>query len=201
MKKRYLFYLKKKDEGYEPKKAKDILQKLRNLVEPHSNKEELRDIRISRYFIELDVGSDENAYFIGINEAFVSALSQVDSVLLIDEITEEKENRSIEETLYSAVFLFNMERFWKSHEVLEAIWRTASGSNKKFLNGFILVDAAYVHLQKGEDDIYFSILGRSIEKLSGAPEYLFNVNLKLLLENVEKILSEKRAFYFKIMIK
>ncbi len=93
-----------------------------------------------------------------------------------------------------------MERFWKSHEVLESIWKEASGSAKRLLNGIILVDAAFVHLQKGELEIYFSILRRSLEKFEETPEFLFNINMKLLVQNVENILSEKRAFYFKIFL-
>lgn len=200
MKKRYLVYLNKKY-GNESKKYKDILRKLRLLLESYSSKEEIRDLRISRFFMELDVGADEKTIFTSNNEEFLSSLGVIGSILFIDEITEEKKNGSIEATISSAVYLFNMERFWKSHEVLESIWKEASGLTKKLLNGFILVDAAYVHLQKGESEIYFSILRRSEEKLKDTPEYLFNVNMKLLLQNVEIILSKREAFYFKILIK
>jgi uncharacterized protein len=200
MKKRYLVYLNKKY-GNESKKYKDILRKLRLLLESYSRKEEIRDLRISRFFMELDVGADEKTIFTSNNEEFLSSLDVIGSILFIDEITEEKKNGSIQGTISSAVYLFNMERFWKSHEVLESIWKEASGLTKKLLNGFILVDAAYVHLQKGESEIYFSILRRSEEKLKDTPEYLFNVNMKLLLQNVEIILSNREAFYFKILIK
>ena len=57
-----------------------------------------------------------------------------------------------------------MERYWKSHEVLESIWKDSKGQTKNLLNGLILVDAAYVHFQKGENTIFFSILNRSLEK-------------------------------------
>lgn len=199
MKKRYLVYLDNKY-GYESENFKELLQKLRLLLEPHSSREEIRDIRISKSFIELDVGAYEKTIFFD-DKKFLSSLRGIGSVLFIDEITEEKKTGPIEETMASAVYLFNMERFWKSHEVLEHIWKDASGSTKKLLNGFILVNAAYVHLQKGELEIYFSILGRSAEKLKDAPVYLFNANMKLLLQNVERILSEKKTLYFKILLK
>ena len=56
-----------------------------------------------------------------------------------------------------------------------SVWKNASGSTKKLLNGIILVDAAYVHLQKNELETYFSILKRSVEKLRDNPEYLYNI--------------------------
>jgi hypothetical protein len=200
MKKRYLVYLDNKY-GHESKNCRDILLKLRLLMEPHSYKEEIRDIRISRFFIELDVGADQETMFMHTSEKFISSLGKIGSVLFVDEVTDEKKFASIQEAISSAVYLFNMERFWKSHEVLESVWKDASGSTKKLLNGIILVDAAYVHLQKDEPDTYFSILRRSVEKLKDTPEYLYDINMKLLLQNVENILSEKRVFYFKILLK
>lgn len=200
MKKRYLVYLDNKY-GHESKNSRDILLKLRLLIKAHSYKEEIRDIRISRFFIELDVGADQETLFMHTTEKFISSLGKIGSILFIDEITDEKKDASIEETISSAVYLFNMERFWKSHEVLESVWKNASGSTKKLLNGIILVDAAYVHLQKNELETYFSILRRSVEKLKDTPEYLYNIHMKLLLQNVENILSEKKVFYFKILLK
>lgn len=200
MKKRYLVYLDNKY-GHESKNSRDILLKLRLLIKSYSYKEEIRDIRISRFFIELDVGADQETVFMLTTEKFISSLGKVGSILFIDEITDEKKDASIEETISSAVYLFNIERFWKSHEVLESVWKNASGSTKKLLNGIILVDAAYVHLQKNELETYFSILRRSVEKLKDTPEYLYNIHMKLLLQNVENILSEKKVFYFKILLK
>lgn len=201
MKKRYLVYLSNKQtQKQKPNDSKDILQKLRLILEIYSNNEEIRDIRVSSYFLELDIGTDQNTIFLYNNEDFLCSIRSIGEFLFIEELTEEKKNRSTEETISSAIFLFNMERFWKSHEVLENAWKDAIGSTKRLLNGIILVDAAYVHLQKGELDIYFSILRRSLDKFREPPEVLFNINMKFLVKAVENILSEKKASYFKIFL-
>ena len=201
MRKRYLVYLSNKQtQKQKPNDSKDILQKLRLILEIYSNNEEIRDIRVSSYFLELDIGTDQNTIFLYNNEDFLCSIRSIGEFLFIEELTEEKKNRSTEETISSAIFLFNMERFWKSHEVLENAWKDAIGSTKRLLNGIILVDAAYVHLQKGELDIYFSILRRSLDKFREPPEVLFNINMKFLVKAVENILSEKKASYFKIFL-
>ncbi|HKR73334.1 MAG TPA: DUF309 domain-containing protein [Candidatus Nitrosocosmicus sp.] len=201
MKKRYLVYLSNKQtQKQKPNDSKDILQKLRLMLEIYSNNEEIRDIRVSSYFLELDIGTDQNTIFLHNNEDFLSSIRSIGECLFIEDITEERKNRSTEETISSAIFLFNMERFWKSHEVLENAWKDAFGSTKRLLNGIILVDAAYVHLQKGELDIYFSILRRSLDKFREPPEVLFNINMKFLVKSIENILSEKKASYFKIFL-
>ena len=45
--------------------------------------------------------------------------------------------------------LFNDERFFEAHEVLEALWRRENGTPKPFYQGLIQIAAAFVHLQKG----------------------------------------------------
>jgi hypothetical protein len=201
VKKRYLVYLSNKQtQKQKPNDSKDILQKLRLILEIYSNNEEIRDIRVSSYFLELDIGTDQNTIFLYNNEDFLSSIRSIGEFLFIEDLTEERKNRSTEETISSAIFLFNMERFWKSHEVLENAWKDAFGSTKRLLNGIILVDAAYVHLQKGELDIYFSILRRSLDKFREPPEVLFNINMKFLVKSIENILSEKKASYFKIFL-
>ncbi len=199
MRKRYLVYLDNK-RHLSPQNSKDLLQSLRYLLKYHSD-EEIRDIRISEYFIELDIGSDQTTIFAENDEKFFSSIRSIGSPVYIEELTEKKDKISDEEAISSAICLFNLERFWKSHEVLEGVWRNAYGFTKELLNGIILVDAAYVHLQKGEFEIYISILKRSVEKLKDSPDYFFNIDMGMLINNLNNILSENKAFYFKIILK
>lgn len=199
MQKRYLVYLDNR-RSYSAENSKGLLQTLRLTLKTHTN-EEIRDIRISEYFIELDIGSDHKTIFFENDEKFVSSIRNIGSILFVEELSEKRHKASDEETITSAICLFNLQRFWKSHEVLEGVWRNAYGYTKRILNGLILIDAAYVHLQKGEYDIYISILKRSVEKLEDSPDYFFNINMIKLMYNLEKIISENCAFYFKIFLK
>ena len=47
------------------------------------------------------------------------------------------------------ISLFNEHRFWHAHEAWERIWLTASGDEKRFLQGLIQLAAAYHHVQRG----------------------------------------------------
>ena len=68
--------------------------------------------------------------------------------------------------------LFNAERYWECHEVLEGIWRRKQGEEKRLLQGIILVCAALVHQQKGEGEVAIGILGRAVKQLDyPTPEY------------------------------
>ena len=61
MQKRYLVYLDNK-RSYSAENSKGLLQTLRLTLKTHTD-EEIRDIRISEYFIELDIGSDHKTIF------------------------------------------------------------------------------------------------------------------------------------------
>lgn len=64
-----------------------------------------------------------------------------------------------------AVLLFDGERFWEAHEVIESLWRVAEGQEKTLLQGLILVCAAFVHVQKQEADVALGIARRSLPLL------------------------------------
>lgn len=51
--------------------------------------------------------------------------------------------RTTEAALDEAVVLFNAGRYWESHEVLEAAWRSAEGDVRLFLQGLIQAAAAF----------------------------------------------------------
>ncbi len=70
-----------------------------------------------------------------------------------------------EEAVKEVVTLFNAERFWEAHEVLESLWRAAEGEEKKLLQGLILVCAAFVHLQKGEKSVALGVARRGLPLL------------------------------------
>ncbi len=63
------------------------------------------------------------------------------------------------------VQLFNEERFWESHEILEQAWQVSKGPEKDSIQGLILTAAAFVHHQKNEPDICLSILKRARQKI------------------------------------
>jgi hypothetical protein len=161
---------------------------------------DIRDLRISSYFIELDVASDELVSSKGQNWNYLLPISKFGYFLKIEQISDHEDKIRIEFSISTAIFLFNMERFWKSHEVLEQVWKESTGLTKSILNGIILVDAAFVHLQKGESEIYFSILHRSIDKFVNAPDFFYGINLEDFVKQIRVILSTKKETYFKIKV-
>ena len=52
-------------------------------------------------------------------------------MIRLEELNEVTDFISREDAVMLSVFLFNMERYWKSHEVLESVWKDSKGQDKK----------------------------------------------------------------------
>jgi len=98
------------------------------------------------------------------------------------------------------IVLFNEERYWESHESLEAAWRTASGVERDILQGIILLAASLVHLQKDETDVALSIMKRANVKLPREGTF-HNIDLGKLKQRVNELLSENHPTFFKLPVK
>ena len=199
MKKRYLIYLDNKN-NYLPTNSSSVLHSLRTLLKNY-NHAVIRDIRISSYFIEIDVSTQDNTLLSPDDHNFFGPINILGSLIRLEELNEVSGFIPKEKAVMSSIFLFNMERYWKSHEVLEDVWKDSKGQTKNLLNGIILVDAAYVHLQKGESAIFFSILNRSLEKFKDYPENFYDIDIEILLKDVGRIIRTKSTSAIKICLK
>src|SRR5207245_3041840 len=94
-----------------------------------------------------------------------------------------------QEALREAIDLFNQERFWEAHEVLEEIWHTATSVERDIIQGLILTAAALVHYQKNEKAVCVSILGKAIEKL-GTLDHFKSLDIRQLREDIEQTLKD-----------
>ncbi len=73
--------------------------------------------------------------------------------------------------LREGIDLFNRERFFECHEVLEEAWLEASGEQRTFLQGLIQIAVAFYHLRRENFVGASRLLTAGMEKLSAfAPE-------------------------------
>jgi predicted metal-dependent hydrolase len=179
---RYLLYLK--NQKFRPSDAPNLLQEARTSI-PKTDNIIIRDVRVAQRFIEFDVSLSGQELLDRIVLNALSTIAEFESYEIVKE-----ENLSKEEAIDRARNLFNNEKFWKCHEVLEFVWKQAEGDEKKLLNGVILVAAALVHFQKGENEICMSILKRADDKIkSGKEEEYYRIKLDSLKENLRKIID------------
>jgi len=64
---------------------------------------------------------------------------------------------------------FRRERFFEAHEEWEALWKTAAGRDKVFLQGLIQLAAGLVHVQRGSPAAAERLFALALEKLETFP--------------------------------
>ncbi|HME19475.1 MAG TPA: DUF309 domain-containing protein [Nitrososphaerales archaeon] len=144
--------------------------------------------------LELDLFAPSN----GDIELALAALEPLGRLEFAKDLGQTPQYRSPEEAVREARVLFNAERYWESHEVLEGVWRSLNGEEKRYVQGVILVCAAYVHHQKGKDDVGLGVLRRAERQLDCPWIDYFGLDIARLKSMVRGVLESRDFRTFKI---
>jgi predicted metal-dependent hydrolase len=178
-----------KNSGYLPKDAKKLLSQADNLVAGiHAI---VRDIRVSSKYLEFDISVSKE--YLDVLVKKLETIGPLDNARHIIEEEIEKE-----EAIEKGRGYFNDERFWECHETLEGVWKKTYEKEKDLIQGIILVAAAFVHYQKNENEICFSILKRAMEKIGSSSGKYHNVDVDVLRNKVSKIITSGKIVPFTI---
>ena len=184
---RYMIHLKNID-CRTPKDADSLLERARVLIS--DPKVIVRDTRVSRRNIEFDTSIPDSK---NVHEILEKLLA-ISPVADYDQIVES--NMDKEDAIRRAKHLFDEEKYWQAHEVLEAVWKNSKGLERDILNGIILVAAAFVHEQKNETEICISILKRATAKFDKASGVHYGIDIDAIANNLTKIIATGRIEAF-----
>lgn len=150
--------------------------------------------RTSYGALELDVFSPARADF----DLFISAVQPIATVEFVRDLNVAPTHRGEGELFAEARALFNAERYWECHEVLEGAWREKQGEEKRLLQGIILVCAAFVHHQKGEHQVALGVLRRGVGQLVYPPRKYGGFDIAELRREVERVLESQEFTNFEV---
>ena len=131
-------------------------------------------------------------------ETFMAAAKPIAEAEFVTDLNRATEYLTDNEILLKAKRLFNAERYWECHEVLEGLWRQKQGDEKRLLQGLILVCAAYVHHQKGENDVALSVLGRGARLLESPQEKYHDLDLARIRNQIRRALEDRTLAGFEL---
>ena len=144
--------------------------------------------------LEIDVFAKSEADFETLLAA-IEPMAKVEFTRNLDHVPKHLEKR---QAIELAISYFNQERYWESHEILESVWRISNGDEKELLQGMILVDAAFVHVQKRELDVALGVLRRAIKQLEWKETYYHGVDIQALREKVRKTIEDAKFEVFRV---
>ncbi len=186
---RYLVRLAN-NQGNTPKDVKVLQAKIREVLGSH---DKIGNLRVGTSAIEFDLFA-EPTDLDGTRSLIEAKISKVVTLRSIDTRVS---TRAEDEALREGIGLFNQERFWEAHEVLEEIWHPAKGGERDVIQGLILTAAALVHYQKNENAVCISILGRARGKL-GTLDNFKGLDIGRLRTSIDQILEDNMPTLLKI---
>jgi len=186
---RYIAALKITGLEASPERHRELLELARRLLQPLGCR--VVDVRISSRRVEVDA-------FAAGPEALVQALSIVAPLEYVRGVSGELVLPE-EDLLLFAARLFDEERFWEAHEVLEQVWRSKRGKEREVLSGLIKLAAAYVHLQRGRRDGFFRLLTAALGHLSRwGPARYWSIDVERLASDVRRLIESHSTGLLKL---
>ncbi len=177
-----------------PKNIDMVAQRANSLLgQYHSN---IGNIRVSEYAIEMDLFPPNVRDAAALAHRLEEEFSEILTLRQLDLPTPPPPSSL--EVIALSRSLFNEERFWETHEEVEALWKMKYGQEKEVLQGFILVAVAFVHLQKSEVKICLSVLKRALKKLEVPLSKYEGLDVDLLRDRVRAILKTGEPSVFKV---
>lgn len=144
--------------------------------------------------LEVDIFAPSRPDF----ELFTSIVEPISSIEFTRDLNVAPEHKDDESLFMEAWGYFNSERYWECHEVLEGIWRARTGQEKLYLQGLILVCAAFVHHQKGEETVARSVLLRATRQLSYPEAKYHGLDVERFSKEAGSILQSGRFGNFRV---
>src|SRR2546425_6574104 len=156
---RYLLRVANRN-GSSPRDWERVASTIRKIL---GSRESASHFRVATDALEFNVFARDEEELDDRQRRLTQSLFKIVSVKLLDTPPKIVEK---EEALAEGVHLFNEERFWECHEVLEQAWHASKGVERDAIQSIILAAAAFVHYQKGEDEICLSIMKRARAKMA-----------------------------------
>ncbi len=143
------------------------------------------NVRVASNHVEIDVRINDKKDLDSIRQLGLEILDVVD-IDVEDRVSEEI---SEDYAIGKYVELFNEERFWEAHEVLEEVWRV---NRDEGLRGLIVLAAAFVKLQEDEPGS-FQLLINDARRLIMRNE-IPRMNKENLLRKIDNALTTMKPF-------
>jgi len=175
--------------AYAPSDQASLLSRVRERVHPLSG--HAMNLRVSRRAIEFDLFCKPGTEL----HPFLTALEPIGAVLTYKRLDVPPNAANPAHVIAEARNLFNEERYWEVHEVLEGLWLKAQGPEKQLLQGLILTAAALVHAQKNELKVVGQMLEDAANRLENQPPIYYGLDIDQFLRLLKKLISAKMLHF------
>lgn len=176
-----------------PKDASSLSRQIREIL---GSKDAIGHLRISTWAVEFDLFAENSQALDKAKRALEKEVGRIVTVKLLDKAPVPGDKLQI---LKEGISLFNEERFWECHEVLEQIWHPAEGEERDIIQGLILTAAAFVHAQRNRNERCVAMLKKAKQKLGTRINYE-GIDLNTVRKNIEAVIESSSPVPFQVKL-
>ena len=171
--------------SHQPAQQASLLKSVRERVNPLGGK--AINLRVSPLALEFDlfIAPEEDV------SKFSSVLKPLGKVITCKRLDIPPPPVDPAVVVAEARRLFNEQRFWEVHEVLEGLWKELRGTEKELVQGLILTAAALVHVQKDEWTPVWTMLADALRRLTGQPDAYYGWDVAKFRNHFAQALAKK----------
>ncbi len=189
---RYLVRLEN-PHNHTPRDASSLAKHIREIL---GSKEAIGHLRISTRAVEFDLFAENSQALNKSKAALEKDVARIVTLKPLDKAPVPGDKLQI---LKEGISLFNQERFWECHEVLEQIWHPAEGEERDIIQGLILTAAAFVHAQRNRNERSIAMMKKAKQKLGTRTSYQ-GIDLNIVRKNIEGIIESPSPVPFQIKL-
>ena len=102
----------------------------------------------------------------------------------------EEYTKSFQNSLCSALTLFNNHQWYEAHDAFEDIWNTVDGDERQVIQGILQVSVSQFHLSKGNINGATILLGEGLGRIKTRTTIDLGIDLASFCNQLEYLLNK-----------
>ena len=102
----------------------------------------------------------------------------------------EESTKSIQDSLFTALNLFNNHEWYEAHDAFEEIWNSVDGDERQVIQGILQVSVSQFHLSQGNFNGATILLGEGLGRIKTRTEINLGIDLELFCRCLEDLLTK-----------
>ena len=102
----------------------------------------------------------------------------------------EESAKSVKDSLFTALNLFNNREWYEAHDAFEEIWNSVDGDERQVIQGILQVSVSQFHLSKGNLNGATILLGEGLGRIKTRTEINLGIDLESFCRCLENLLGK-----------
>jgi hypothetical protein len=105
----------------------------------------------------------------------------------------EESTKRFTDSLFTALNLFNDQKWYEAHDAFEEIWNVVDGDERQVIQGILQVSVSQFHLSKGNQNGATILLGEGLGRIKNRTKIDLGIDLESFCRCLEDLLMKLQS--------